>query len=195
MRLLPPIATLVVVCAALVAAATSATAPSAGPLTPAFVWLVPTPPPASWHQAALPSGAAVLSYPAFLHRERSDAGSFTVVEKNAQGLDPIYLNATPRQGNEQLQTWPAYRMAILREESAKTAHEHSRVVDVAFRGGYGSCVLDDYVTRIKSRHYEEIACYVEGAHGGSVVVAATLASLWPKERRLLEQVVAAYRAA
>ncbi len=165
-----------------------------GPLTPQFAWLVPTPAPAGWRHAALPSGAAILSYPAFLHRTTSDPGSVTAVKSDAHGLTPIYLNATPREGNEQLSTWPASRMAVLRAESAKTAHEAGQVVDVAFPGGFGSCVLDDYVTRIGSHHYVEIACYVEGPHGGSVVVASTFSSLWQKEKRLLEQIVASYRA-
>jgi hypothetical protein len=181
-------------CALLGTAGGAGARPDVGPLTPAFAWLVPAAAPAGWKHFALPSGAAVLSYPAFLRPEKSDAGSITVVTRNAGGLTPIYVNATPREGGEQLATWAAFRLAVLRDESAKTAHESGHVVDVAFNGGFGSCIHDDYVTRIGSHHYAEIACYVEGPHGGSVVVASTFASLWQKEKRLLEQVIATYRA-
>jgi hypothetical protein len=188
------VAAFVVGCALLGTVGRATAGERVGPLTPAFVWLVPEKAPAGWKHVQLASGAGVLSYPAFLRREKSDPGSITAVTRNALGLTPIYVNVTPRQGDEQLATWPAFRMAVLRAESAKKAHEASQVVDVAFDGGFGSCVLDDYVTRIGSHHYEEIACYVQGAHGGSVLVASTFASLWQQKKALLEQVVASYRA-
>src|SRR6516162_9138627 len=43
---------------------------------------------------------------------------------------------------------------------------------VRFRGGTGSCVIDDYTTRVGAHHFQEIACLVRGRHNGSVIVAA-----------------------
>ena len=190
-RCVPAIAAgLAPACAPLAAHAARA----AGPPGPPFEWLVPTPAPAGWKHVKMLTGAAVFSYPPFLQPAKSGFGAITALHKDAQGRSLVYVNATPGQADEKLATWPAYRLAVLRSTTSKWAHEHGRAVDVPFNGGAGSCVLDDYLTRVGAHHYEEIACYVEGAHGGSVVVATTDASTWPKEKRLLEQVVAAYRA-
>ncbi len=179
----------------LAACAVCATAQAAIAGRPApFAWLVPAAAPSAWKQARLPSGVAVLSYPSTLHRSSADPGSITALSRNSQGGVTIYLNATPRQGNERLATWPAFRLRVSSEEAATPAHEDAAITKVPFRGGTGSCVIDDYVTRGVAHHYKEIACYIEGRHGGSVVVATTTALLWPQERRILEQTIAAYRA-
>lgn len=159
-----------------------------------FAWLVPTKAPRDWTKVRLPSGAAVLSFPPDLQRVPSDPGSITAVQKNARGLFPIYLNATPREGNEELATWPAFRVRLLSEDAARSSHEDGDVTNVPFLGGTGSCVLDDYFSRVGAHHYEEIACYVKGRHGGSVVIASTFASMWAQKSALLEQAIAAYRA-
>jgi hypothetical protein len=142
----------------------------------------------------LPSGAAVLSFPPALRRIRSDPGSITVVQRNATGFFPIYLNATQREGNEELATWPAFRVRLLSQEAGRPSHEDGEVTNVPFLGGTGSCVIDDYFSRVGAHHYKEIACYVVGPHGGSVVIASTFASMWAQKRSLLEQAIAAYRA-
>jgi hypothetical protein len=159
-----------------------------------FAWLVPTKAPREWTRARLPSGAAVLSFPAGLQRIHSDPGSITAVQRNPGGLFSIYLNATEREGNEELATWPTFRVRLLSEEAGRPSHEDGEVINVPFLGGTGSCVLDDYFSRVGAHHYKEIACYVEGPHGGSVVIASTFASMWAQKRSILEQAIAAYRA-
>ena len=63
---------------------------------------------------------------------------------------------------------------------------------VQFRGGIGSCVIDDYRTRIGGHHYQEIACLVQGHTSASVIVAAAPAAGWARARPLLLRAVAAY---
>lgn len=82
---------------------------------------------------------------------------------------------------------------MLRAEDASVAREDATATGLAFLGGTGSCVIDDYVTRIGAHHYEELACLVQGRSGASVIVAAALAARWAQSRPLLEQAVAAYR--
>ena len=61
-----------------------------------------------------------------------------------------------------------------------------------FRGGRGSCVIDDYVTRVRGHHFREIACFVQGANASSVVVVAAPIALWSRNGPWLERVIAAY---
>ena len=159
-----------------------------------FSWFTAAPAPAGWKGSSLRSGAAVLAYPRGFHPAQSDSDAVTVSRKNAAGTTLVYLNATDRQGNEQLATWPNSRIAVLLEESATSAHEDGEAFRLPFLGGQGSCVLDDYLTRIGAHHYREIACYVVGAKGGSVVVAAALDSVWAQNRALLERAIESYRA-
>jgi hypothetical protein len=49
------------------------------------------------------------------------------------------------------------------------------------------------VTRIKSHHFDEIACLVVGRTHTSVVVAAALQANWAAARPELEQAISAYR--
>ena len=63
---------------------------------------------------------------------------------------------------------------------------------LAFRGGNGSCVIDDYVTRVRSHHYREIACIAQGKTTTSVIVASALASRWTQYAPELEHAVAAW---
>ncbi len=170
-------------------AALASTAGAAGP----FAWFSASAPPAGWSHLTLPSKGATLWFPPTLHRVPSDAVSVSAAELDVNGLYVVYLNSTPKQGDERLDNWPSYRVEHLRDESASVVHEHAHAI-VAFRGGTGSCVLDDYVTRFKSHHFEEIACLVVGRTHTSVVVGSALVSKWPAARAELEQAVAAYQA-
>jgi len=58
--------------------------------------------------------------------------------------------------------------------------------------GAGSCVIDDYVTKIGHHPFHEIACLVEGAKAGSVVVAAAPSSAGNRVNATLERVVSSY---
>jgi hypothetical protein len=158
----------------------------------AFPPLHPAAPPASWPNLALPNGAAVLSYPPSLHPIAGDKDTVSAALVSPDGTFQLYLNATPRQGEEQLQGWAAFRLKLLLSEDAASAHQDAAAEGVKFRGGTGSCVIDTYVTRMKAHEYQEVACLVQGRTSASVIVAAAPAVQWAQERPLLLRAVAAY---
>ena len=134
----------------------------------------------------------MLSYPPSLRRVAGDTDAVSAALLSPHGAFELYLNATPRQGAERQQHWAAFRLRLLRSDDAASAHEVSAAEDVKFRGGTGSCVIDAYVTRIGSHHYQEIACLVQGGTSASVIVAAAPAARWAQARPLLFRAVAAY---
>jgi hypothetical protein len=148
--------------------------------------------PASWPNLALPNGAAVLSYPPSMHPIAGDKDTVSAALVSPGGAFQLYLNATPRQGSEQLQGWPAFRLRLLLSDDAASAHQDAAAAGVKFRGGTGSCVIDTYLTRIGAHQYQEVACLVQGQTSASVIIAATPAADWARERPLLLQAVAAY---
>jgi hypothetical protein len=154
--------------------------------------LRPVAAPAGWPHLTLPNGTAVLSYPPSLHRVAGDSDAVTAARLSPRGTIQLYLNATPRQGGEHLRNWAAFRLARLRSDDAASAHEVAAARGVQFRGGTGSCVIDDYRTRIGRHHYEEIACLVQGRTSATVIVAAAPAAMWAPARPLLFRAVAAY---
>jgi hypothetical protein len=158
----------------------------------AFPPLHPAAAPASWHHVALPNGTAVLSYPPSLRRLAGDTDAVSAARLSPGGAFQLYLNATPRQGAERLQGWAAFRLRLLRSDDAASARQDAAAEGVKFRGGTGSCVIDDYLTRIGGHHYQEIACLVQGRTSASVIVAAAPAAAWVRARPLLLRAVAAY---
>jgi hypothetical protein len=158
----------------------------------AFPALHPTAAPAGWPHAALPNGTAVLSYPPSLRPLAGDTDAVSAARRGPGGAFRLYLNATPRQGSERLRGWAAFRLRLLRSDDATSARQDAAAEGVKFRGGTGSCVIDDYVTRIGRHHYQEIACLVQGHASASVIVAAAPAARWARARPLLLRAVAAY---
>ena len=158
-----------------------------------FPPLDPAAAPAGWRNATLPNGTAVLSYPPSLHAIEGDEGTVSAARLGPGGAFQLYLNVTPRQGAETLAHWAAFRLRFLRADNAATVHLDAAATGVTFRGGTGSCVIDDYVTRIGAHHFQEIACLVQGRTGASVIVAAAPAAAWAQARPLLLQTVAAYQ--
>jgi hypothetical protein len=157
----------------------------------ALDWFRAGPAPADWHQVTLPGGGAVLSYPPSLSPMTGDKG--TVSEGfTRSGRVLVYLNVTPRQGDETLSGWAHFRVGHLTDDDASSARPDGAAGGLRFRGGPGSCVVDDYVTRLHANHYREIACFVRGAHASSVVVAATPAADWARYGSLLERAVDSY---
>jgi hypothetical protein len=154
------------------------------------------PPPASapsgWQHLALPNGTAVLYYPPSMHRVSGDSDAVSVARLGTGGRFLMYLNATPRQGEETLRNWSSYRLRVLTGDDASRATLDSAAVDQRFRGGTGSCVIDHYVTRVGAHRYTELACLVQGRSGTSVIVAAAPTALWPSARALLAQSVSVY---
>jgi hypothetical protein len=157
-----------------------------------FPSLTPRAAPAGWSRLALPNGTAVLSYPPATRPVAGDRDAVSVAERDTSGAVALYLNATPRQGDESLRNWATFRLSRLTADDASSAHKISSASGVRFRGGTGSCVMDDYITRAGAHHYQEIACLVQGRTGASVIVAAALTAQWKQARPVLEQAVAAY---
>ncbi|HEV2591232.1 MAG TPA: hypothetical protein VGU02_05000 [Gaiellaceae bacterium] len=128
-----------------------------------------------------------------MKRVRSDRGTISV-EKSSGGHVLLYLNVTPRQSTETLRNWPAFRLDHVRDES-KDVHNHGHASGLHFLGGaVGTCVTDDYMSRFKANHYREIACFVQGHHAASVLIAAALESRWKLALPVLERAISAFRA-
>lgn len=159
-----------------------------------FAWLHPAPAPRSWEHATLPGNGAVMWYPPTLLRSKGDPGSATAEQLGTNGMTIAYLNAVPKQGAETLGTWPEFRVEHLRDESASKVVVEAKGIALPFRSAIGSCVDDVYITRVKSHHYHEIACFVQGRRSSSVIVAATPVAAWNRWRAELEKAVAAYQA-
>jgi hypothetical protein len=157
-----------------------------------FTGLTASAAPAGWHSATLPDGA-VLSYPPSMLPVRTDDGTASVAQLSPAGSYLLYLNATPRQGGENLSNWAAYRLSHLREDDARSVRELAAASGVRFQGGTGSCVVDTYVTKVGGHHYTELACLVQGSRAASVVVAAAPAASWSGSASLLDRAVAAYQ--
>jgi hypothetical protein len=159
----------------------------------AFPALVPAAAPARWPHLTLPNGTAVLSYPPSLRPVSSDADAVSAAQVSPGGAFRLYLNATPRQGDEQPGGWAELRLRLLTADDAASARELAAAQGVTFRGGTGSCVIDTYVTRIGAHRYQEIACLVQGRASASVIVAAAPAATWAQASPLLLRAVAAYQ--
>jgi hypothetical protein len=182
----------VIAAMAAIAIAVIAFAPPSHSPRGAFPVLHPAAAPAGWPHLRLPNGSAVLSYPPSLQWVAGDTDAVSAARVSPGGAFQLYLNATPRQGAERLQDWAAFRLRLLLSDDAFSAHEVAAAQGLKFRGGTGSCLIDDYVTRIGAHHYDEMACLVQGRTSSSVIVAAAPAAMWAHARPLLFRAVAAY---
>jgi hypothetical protein len=157
-----------------------------------FGWLASATPPATWARLTVPSGLGTLSSPSGFRVVHGDPGTLSLALRNSAGTYLGYLNVTPRQGDETLQDWTAFRLSHLRDDDAVSVHEDAAVQSVHTAAAVRSCVMDDYVTTVGHHHFHEVACYVTSGSVSSVVVAATPARdpahVWPE----LESAVAAY---
>lgn len=183
----------VAVAVAVVTVAVLAVTSAGHPATGGFPRLFPAAAPAGWHQVMLLNRTAVLSYPPSLRPVGGDTGTVSAARFGPGGTIQLYLNATPRQGAENLRSWASFRLRFLRADSAVSAHQMAAAHGIRFRGGTGSCVIDTYTTRIGHHHYQEIACLVAGHTSASVIVAAAQAAQWAQARPLLLRAVAAYQ--
>ncbi len=156
-----------------------------------FTWLVPTSAPVTWHHEFTPAGTATLSYPPSFLPVESDPLSVSV----AVGRGPefvAYLNVTPRQGDERLADFAAFRLHHLGDDGAQRVHDDGGGRGLPFHGGRGSGVLDDYFTRVGNNHYREIAALVVGGHGSWVIVGASLDADYARFRPLLQQAISSF---
>jgi hypothetical protein len=106
---------------AAIAAAVAAFALLGGSPGRAFPPLVPAAAPAWWPHLTLPNGTAVLSYPPSLRPVGGDADAVSAAQVSSGGAFQLYLNATPRQGDEQLRptaTWAQASPLLFRAVAA-----------------------------------------------------------------------------
>jgi hypothetical protein len=157
-----------------------------------FSWFRPSIPPGGFRDVALPSGSAVLFYPARFRLVAGDPGTVTAGLRDRAGNTIGYLNATPQQGDETLVDWPAFRIDHQRGEET-AVREGGSLLGLRFRGGKGSCVIDDYTTPQGHHRYREIACFVKGQRTGSVIVAAAPPSTWTSVGSELHHAISAYQ--
>lgn len=157
-----------------------------------FAWLAQTSQPVGWTRlvGAFPLGG--LPLPPGFRAVPGDHGTLTAALVGPGGAYLGYLNATPIEAGERLQGWPAFRLDHLRDDDALSARGDAAVQQVRTGTARRSCVIDDYVTRVGTHHFHEVACVVEQRTAASVIVAATPsgdpARVWP----VLERAVAAY---
>jgi hypothetical protein len=178
-------------CAALAAAALAVAGCGAAhrPSGP-FTWLRPAPPPAGWHIARLPSGAAALAYPPGWRVIHGDPGTVSAALLGRGGRIRGYLNVTPRSGDETPANWSRFRPAHNREEGDRDVLTESAATRLRFPSATGSCVIDRYATA--SARYREIACLVHGSRATTVVVAAALPQDWARLAPALRRSVASF---
>jgi hypothetical protein len=136
--------------------------------------------PAAWNRATISSGAATLAYPATWKAIPGDAGTVSFALRDTRGLYRGYLNLTPREGAERLTGWAAFRTTRNAGDGDRRVRVVSSSEHVAFTNAQGSCVVDDYLSRVGAHPYRELACIVAGRHSTSVFVGAALVSEWAR---------------
>lgn len=138
--------------------------------------------------AALPSGDASIAYPRDWQTFQTDPGTISVAPVHG-GPFIGYLNLTPRQGGETLANFPAFRLAHNREEGDRAVKRLASARDVRFSGGHGSCVADDYLSRVKSNRFREVACLVAGRRASTVVIGSAPPARWSTQGPIIERAI------
>jgi hypothetical protein len=185
------IALLTVVAAAFAAGGGSESKPQIARRPAAFAWLHPAVVPANWTTVRLPGSDAALSAPASWEPAAGDPGTRTLVSRAPSGKIIGYLNATPRQGDENAADWAGFRVAHNRGEGDREERRLASARDLPFRSATGSCVIDSYLTSSGNR-YREIACLVTGRSSATVIVAAAPPSRWHSYGPLLRRAINAF---
>jgi hypothetical protein len=135
-------------------------------------------PPAGWVSATTASRSATLFYPAGWKPISGDRGTVSVARRDSLGRYLAYLNVTPRQGAERLRGWAAFRTTRNRGEGDHGVREVAAAENLRFFQARGSCVIDDYRSRVGANPYRELACIVAGRGHTDVFVGATLRREW-----------------
>jgi hypothetical protein len=128
--------------------------------------------------ATIASGGATLFHPANWKQIAGDTGTISFALRDGRGRYLAYLNVTPRQGAERLAGWPSFRVARNREEGDREVTRVAAAENLRLRDARGSCVIDDYVSRVGANRYRELACIVTGHRFSDVFVGATLRASW-----------------
>ena len=122
----------------------------------------------------------------------SDPGTRTAAIRSSGGHIVGYLNATPRQGDESLAGWSSFRIEHNQEEGDTNVKLVAAADNLMFRGGHGSCVIDDY--RSSSGHqYREVACIVAGTKATTVIVGAAPPQDWHSQSPAIERAISAFK--
>lgn len=119
-----------------------------------------------------------------------DPGTATAALLDAHHRYLGYLNLTPRQADETLAGWVAFRVHHNAEEGDRSLQTLAARTAVRIRGGRGSCVEDAYTTSVGTR-YVEIACLFAGPRTSAVVVGAAAPGGWARVAPMLEAAISA----
>ena len=171
---------------------TTSSSTGAGPPS-AFSWFKALPAPSNFRLYRAVQGTAIVADPPRLKPLPSASGSLAFAARGPRGAYFAFLNVTPEQGAENIDGWAAFRLAALRTSRAQHIHEDAAASNLAFDGGTGACVIDDYATEPGNSPFHEIACFVVGPHSGSVIVVATPPAQWRSYAAPLERVISSYR--
>jgi hypothetical protein len=139
-----------------------------------------------------PASRATLSRPPDWGPIPGDPGTVTASLRGSDGSYAGYLNATPRQGAERLQNWASFRLDRNREEGDRQVRELADAEGLRFRAARGSCVIDEYLSKVGAHPYREIACLVTGHRHTDVFVGAALQSDWSRLGSTLERAASAF---
>ena len=154
-----------------------------------FAWVQPQPVPRHWAVVRIVSGSE-LAYPPGWRIVPGDRGTATAALLGEGGRYLGYLNVTPRQGDENVATWPSFRIAHNADEGDTAVKRIAAATGLRFRAGHGSCVQDSYTTRTGARYIED-ACLIAGPRAESVVVGAAPPDSWSRTSAALERAISA----
>jgi hypothetical protein len=152
-----------------------------------FSWLRPGPAPEGWGSATIESGGATLFHPPAWRVITGDKGTVSFSLRDRHGLYRGYLNVTPREGTERPTGWADFRTGRNRAEGDRLVRERAAGEGLRFADATGSCVVDDYLSRVGSNPYTELACIVEGRLYTNVFVGAALSRDWPRLGPVIER--------
>jgi hypothetical protein len=175
---------------AAVAAAIAAGASSSPPTHErgrAFSWLAGSSAPAGWPGATISSGSATLFHPPSWKSIPGDRGTVSFSLRDAAGRYLGYLNVTPRQGAERLAGWGGFRTMRNRSEGDRHVRQLAAAENLTIGRARASCVIDDYLSRVGSNGYREIACILAGRRATNVFVGAALLADWQRLGPVIER--------
>jgi hypothetical protein len=78
------------------------------------------------------------------------------------------------------------------EDGDQRTHIVTAAENLRLGSARGSCVVDDYLSRVGSHPYREVACIFTGNRSTNVFVGATLAGDWPTLGRVVERAASAF---
>ena len=157
----------------------------------AFSWLRPHAAPVGWIGTSIESGGAVLFHPPGWKQTPGDKGTLSFSLRDGRGLYRGYLNVTPRQGAERLAGWADFRTTRNRAEGDRRVREQAAAEGLHFVAAGGSCVIDDYLSRVGSNPYTELACIASGRRYTNVFVGAALSRDWVRLGPVIERAASA----